>query len=737
VRTAAAGGPALPLGRVRGLVLCTLALFAGLQWMDLVEPAAWWRAWEAVGIAVLVIPALLLAARLPRWWGQAAAVVVALLAVGFALVAGGLADEYLRPDRWSDLMAGAGRGIEALPGVRVPYRGLDEWTRTVIGMGGSLLIVLAALLAFWPRPGRTGFPPLALLLLLTLYVVPAVVLDFESEFIRGAVLALLMVAFLRAERLGVDDARAAAVAAVVAALAALAIAPAIDGRQPWWDYEQWAVDAAGERAVAFSWNHDYSPLNWPRDGRELLRVKASIPAYWKAADLDVFDGLTWRQDPRSRSEDPTNQLPDDVSAQERWSQQITVTLRNIRTDTFVTAGIATSVRGEGGYPIGGGVFNATTRLGRGDAYEADVYTPRPEERQLRDAGTSYEDWLRAYLSLFIPARPGVEPQVDLRLDRVDFPAWGGIERPRIEQLGAEADPAGPLLRHSELARTWKLSRELKAESATPYEYVEAVERYLDSGFSYSERPPAASETLDGFLFDSKIGFCQQYSGAEALLLRMGGVPARVATGFTTGAFDEKQKEYVVRDLDAHSWVEAWFPGVGWVTRDPTPAAAPARSQPGDDVGELPNAGTASAPDLGGERLGDLESNRALAPQEGTSTLTWILFGIASALIMTAAALLQRRHHRRRPPPAQRPMADFERALQRARVDGAHGVTLSGLEQRFRGWPGAVGYVRALRDARYSGHAAEPTPEQRRGLRAALARDAGIWRSWWAVPPKRG
>ena len=451
----------------------------------------------------------------------------------------------------------------------------------------------------------------------------------------------------------------------------------------------------------------------------------------------MFDGLTWRQDPRQRSEDPANQLPDDVANQERWSQRIEVTLRNIRTDTFVTAGIATAVTGEGGYPIGGGIYNATTRLGRGDAYSADVYTPRPEERELREAGTSYEDWLRGYLSLFVPARPGVDPQVDLQLDRVDFPAWGGDEKPLIEQFGAEPEKAGPLLRHSELARAWKLSRELKAEADTPYEYVAAVERYLDTGFSYSERPPPESETLDGFLFDSKIGFCQQYSGAEALLLRMAGIPARVATGFTTGAFDEKEKEYVVRDLDAHSWVEAWFPGIGWVTRDPTPAAAPARAQPGDNRSELPNAGNQTAPDLGGERLGDLESNRSLAPDEGTSTLTWILFGIAATLIMTVAVLLQRRHDRRRPPPAQRPLADFERALERAGVDGTHGVTLSGLEQRFRGWPGAVGYVRALRDARYSGHAAEPTAEQRRGLRAALAREAGTWRSWWAVPPKRG
>ena len=67
----------------------------------------------------------------------------------------------------------------------------------------------------------------------------------------------------------------------------------------------------------------------------------------------------------------------------------------------------------------------------------------------------------------------------------------------------------------------------------------------------------------------------------ALLLRMAGIPARVVTGFSTGATDTKTGEYVVRDFDAHSWVEAYYPGWGWLTFDPTPADSPARSQPAD------------------------------------------------------------------------------------------------------------------------------------------------------------
>jgi protein-glutamine gamma-glutamyltransferase len=739
VREAAAGGPLLPLWFARGSVLLAFGAFAGLHWAALLEPAAPGRAWEAVGLATLVVLALLGAARLRPALRRLAAAAIALAAVALALLAGGLADEYLRPERWGELLSGASRGVDALPGVRVPYRGIDEWTALALGAGGTLLAVLAALLAFWPRRGRTGFPAAALLALVTLYAVPAVVLSFDGEFLRGALLALLVLAFMRLEKLRMNDAPAAGAVAVAAAIGALVAAPALDGRDPWFDYESWAVETAGAKAVSFSWDHDYSPLDWPRDGRELLRVKAEQGAYWKARELALFDGRTWRQDPRPRGEHVAAQLPASPGNTGRWSQQIRVTVRNLRTETFVTAGITTSVDGESGYPIGGGVFNSPSGLGRGDSYTAEVYTPQPTDRQLRDNTVDhYEDWMRSYLAVYLP-EPGAAPTTDPVEERssslrIVWPFWGEEGGPEADGFGGHRGPAEPVLERSELARMWELAQRLRRESATPFEYVQRVEALLDEGYGYSETPPPASETLDGFLFDSKIGFCQQFSGAEALLLRMAGIPARVATGFTPGAFDDRQREFVVRDFDAHSWVEAWFPSFGWVTRDPTPAAAPPRSQPGEDDGAGGPGGSAGAPDLGGERLSDLESGRALAQEEGTSPVTLIVGGLLGAAALVGGALLERRRRRRLPPPAQRPLAEFERALRRARFDGGPGLTLSSIERYFTGWPGAAGYVRALREQRYSGRPAAPTPEQRRGLRAALARDAGVLRSWWALPP---
>ena len=296
VRSLRPSGPQLPLALARGVTFLALATFGALHWMAMLEPTASERAWYAVGTGALAMGGLLGAARIAsralRWLAVAAVTVVAL---ALAFLAAGTADELLRPDQWDTLAAGIARGIDALPGARVPYRGIDEWTRLVIPLGGTVLTVVAALAAFWPRRGRTGFPLVALILLVTLYAVPAVALDFEGEFLRGALLALLVLAFLRLERLRLTEARGAALLAAGTVDRGADRRPALDRDAPWWDYETWALSTAASHSTSFSWDHDYGPLDWPRDGREMLRVKARRPAYWKAESLDVFDGRRWRE----------------------------------------------------------------------------------------------------------------------------------------------------------------------------------------------------------------------------------------------------------------------------------------------------------------------------------------------------------------------------------------------------------------------------------------------------------
>ena len=109
-------------------------------------------------------------------------------------------------------------------------------------------------------------------------------------------------------------------------------------------------------------------------------------------------------------------------------------------------------------------------------------------------------------------------------------------------------------------------------------FVRSVEDYLSRGFTYNEGPPRHAVPVAAFLSTDRSGYCQQFSGAMALLLRMGGVPARVASGFAPGSYNRARREYVVKDFDAHSWVEAYFDGYGWITVDPTPAGGSGRAR---------------------------------------------------------------------------------------------------------------------------------------------------------------
>jgi protein-glutamine gamma-glutamyltransferase len=735
-----ASGSTLALPAARGMTFVALCGFAAITWMQMLEPVAGSRAGYAVLSAGAAMLGLLAAGLLHGRSRTAVALAVSVAAFALALLAGGVDSAYLRPDRWGDLAAAIGRGLSALPGARVPYRGLDEWTRIVLTLGGTVLAVLAAIAAFWPRERGLGARNVSLVLLMTMYGVPAVALDLGAEFLSGALLAVLVVAYLRLERLNVSDAGAAAMLAIGVTILGLAAAPALDTDEPWFDYETWALSNASAKSTSFSWDHTYGPLDWPRDGRELLRVKARRPAYWKATNLEQFDGTHWLRDRGSDNLDACDDLPD-----RRWLQKMSVSVRNLRSQTFITAGLACSVEGlrVPSIPLGDGTYSMVTRaLRRGDAYSAQVYTPLPTERERRAAGDDVPFFFQQrFTSMELP--PSDRGSLNLREalgNVVTFPLWGDAGAPLgrpLAEPGEDQAPAGRLLASSAYARTWALAERLRARSENREDYVEAVLRYLGGDqFTYTESPPASAENLDGFLFDAKSGYCQQYSGAMALLLRMGGVPARVATGFTSGSYDRKTREYVVRDLDAHSWVEAWYPGIGWVTFDPTPAASPARAQPDEDGGGIGSSALPGAPDLGGDIRSDPSRQVAVAGQ-GTP---WTLIGLggAAAALLAAFALWLVRRHRRRMADGWGPLAELERALVRARRGPAPAATLAKVESAFSRTPAAAGYVRALRDQRYGGGGAVPAAAGRRAVRSELARGGGPrarLRAWWALPPR--
>jgi hypothetical protein len=115
------------------------------------------------------------------------------------------------------------------------------------------------------------------------------------------------------------------------------------------------------------------------------------------------------------------------------------------------------------------------------------------------------------------------------------------------------------------------ARSVAGGARTPYAAVLALESWFRQrgGFRYDEQPPeSVGPPLVDFVTRTKAGYCQHYAGAMTLMLRMLGIPSRVAVGFTSGSLEDGT--WVVTDHDAHAWVEVWFAGHGWVAFDPTP-----------------------------------------------------------------------------------------------------------------------------------------------------------------------
>ncbi len=168
-------------------------------------------------------------------------------------------------------------------------------------------------------------------------------------------------------------------------------------------------------------------------------------------------------------------------------------------------------------------------LTNASAYKADVYVPIADINKLRSAGTDYPEYIRErYLTL-----------------------------PR-----------------SVPARVRGLASEITDGITNPYDKAKAIERYLREHYEYDLEvppPPEGADVADYFLFELQRGYCDYYATAMVVLARASGVPARFVSGYAPGSYDAPNAQYVVRELNAHSWAEVYFPQVGWIEFEPTAA----------------------------------------------------------------------------------------------------------------------------------------------------------------------
>ena len=161
-------------------------------------------------------------------------------------------------------------------------------------------------------------------------------------------------------------------------------------------------------------------------------------------------------------------------------------------------------------------------------------------------------------SLFLPAKKGKRFQYVVYSVREEADVTGGVD----DYLQV---PAG-------VGKVSQLSREIIGRKVSDIQKAAEIERYLKANYAYSlssRKPPEGMSPVDDFLFNSKTGYCEHYASAMVLMLRTIGIPARIATGFYGGEFNEYGGYVIVRQSNAHSWVEAAIDG-RWKLFDPTP-----------------------------------------------------------------------------------------------------------------------------------------------------------------------
>jgi transglutaminase superfamily protein len=729
---------------VRLIAFGALALYGAVRWGTLMTSPPTGRLLALVLVAfALAALGPLLAARAP-----ALAVLLAIVTAVAMLAVAGLPASWIRHLRFAVAARHISQGLAALPHLLVPYRGANQWVRTVMLLGAAVLLFDGAvMMAFAMRAGdvQPGGEPsrsgdlrraVAALPLIALAAVPLTLVPARFQYFQGAVIFALLAALIWGERLPRHGSGTATVVCGVAAALAMALAPAIDAHKPWIQYQTVNGGAPVGFGETFNWSQLYGPINWPRSGREVLEVSATRGDYWKAINLGEVTASGWAQGPPDASTPP----PPTQADANRYSQQVTVTIEELRTSDIIGPGdlqapaSTTQAWEPGNSP---GRWLSVVPLGYGDSYTARAYSPDPTDSELESAGTQYS-------SSIIPNYLQVEVRAGGQVFTAFVDQYGEPGHVLVHTDAGPAVGAGLLMSSPAYRRAYLLAMRLRSHARTPIDYVRSVLAYLrQPKFRYDEHPPVSRYPLDSFLFDTHRGYCQQFAGAMALLLRLGGVPARVGAGFTKGTYNTSLHRWVVTDFDAHAWVEAYFPGYGWVRFEPTPASSDPAQQPNNTPlspagGDISGGVSALANAKPRNPLLGLRGDRAAAAaraHHGAPLGLLIPGGLLAVLALVAIGSLLR--HMLLTSDAHSLVEELERAFTRTGRPLVPQFTLAQLEHRMDGIPQAQAYVRTLAGARYAGAPALPSAAERRALRRYLRAGLGMTgavRAWWALPP---
>ena len=449
-----------PLVRLIGFA--ALGLYGVVRWGTLMTPAPTWRLLGLLALAVALAgvgPVLLerereVGARAGRNGGgrdliSQVGAPLALVAILAAFPLAGVPLAWIVHLRVAVTANGIGQGLSALPGILVPYGGINEWARIVMLLGAAVLLLDAAMLLAFAPPAlgdvrRAG----AALPLIALVVVPATLVHPDLPYEQGLLLFGLLAFFMWGERVPADRRGGVILTCVATGAVGLILAPALDEHSPWINYEALTRGLTPTHVARFDWTQRYGPLDWPHSGTDVLSVSAA-PAvfsgeYWKTENLDSFDGTSWVT---GAVDSGTKLIGVSSSTYREFSQTLTVGITAMSTNQVIAAGYAPlrpahlNTAAQPG--VSPGTWISPTALGPGDTYTVQVYVPHPTTTQLTRAGPGYPAAVRqADLTLGLPNSPA-RPARPCCFPRSGPVAPRRRSSPRAVQLGHRDPWWGP------------------------------------------------------------------------------------------------------------------------------------------------------------------------------------------------------------------------------------------------------------------------------------------------------
>lgn len=286
----------------------------------------------------------------------------------------------------------------------------------------------------------------------------------------------------------------------------------------------------------------------PFTKRATLIVQSTHEAYWRGVTYDRFFGDRWENtDKALTARDPGQALTRKVELRSRIAVKANIEILDSNSSVlFIPGDLVTMSRkyliqsSEQDVVNDFSSIRATRGVGRRIAYSVESTIPGPSVATLRSAGTAYPPWIDKYLQL-----PDVSP--------------------RVQELAARFATSGD----------------------NAYDRAQRIEFFLRRyPFSIEIPEPApGSDVVDQYLFELRRGYADYTASAMAVLVRANGIPARIASGYVSGAFDEETGRFIAGPEDSHVWVEVFFPALGWITFEPSGYRVPlVRQEGGSGVG---------------------------------------------------------------------------------------------------------------------------------------------------------